>query len=260
MKRKIYIYSILYLCLGCVSVEYFPNKIESTLISESKISSPKKSSKYKQNGIFKSIVIDGIIYKGTVDVSNVAFERSKKILDFMLSEVPKVRKELQEIKFSIVIFPPNLKITDMPEYADFKGQTFHQRTQGLRTEDSVQGQTEFHLSSTSEKNLLGYFVEGHITLAHEMAHAIHKHLSREDVDDIRRAYINAVKKRIYPMSHYIMENSYEYWAVASESWLNTTRLTDHNGGFETRDKIKSHDPELAKILEMVYGSRDLILN
>jgi hypothetical protein len=51
----------------------------------------------------------------------------------------------------------------------------------------------------------------------------------------------------------MMENEDEYWAEGCQSWFDATIRTDVNSGINTRDKLKQHDPQLAALLEEVFG-------
>ena len=52
----------------------------------------------------------------------------------------------------------------------------------------------------------------------------------------------------------MMENADEYWAEGCQSWFDATMRVDVNSGINTRDKLKQHDPEFAKLLTEVSSN------
>lgn len=60
----------------------------------------------------------------------------------------------------------------------------------------------------------------------------------------------------YTKGIYMICDEKEYWALGTEAWFNASRRTTLNDGINTREKLKSHDPELAQFLEEIYGNGD----
>lgn len=50
---------------------------------------------------------------------------------------------------------------------------------------------------------------------------------------------------------YMLENADEYFAEGCQTWFDATVRTDVNGGINTREKIKQHDPDFAQLLAEV---------
>ncbi|KAG2483963.1 hypothetical protein HYH03_017208 [Edaphochlamys debaryana] len=91
-------------------------------------------------------------------------------------------------------------------------------------------------------------------LVHEMGHAVHNMgLSGEQVAAVLEAYRAAMEEKLYPPGCYMAVNEQEYWAVACESWFESTIRADVNGGVKTRKQLKKHDPRLAALLAEAFG-------
>lgn len=64
---------------------------------------------------------------------------------------------------------------------------------------------------------------------------------------------NAFPLRRVPADAYIMANADEYWAEASQAWFEATIRMDATGGVTTRAGVRSRDPRLAQLLELIWG-------
>jgi hypothetical protein len=57
-----------------------------------------------------------------------------------------------------------------------------------------------------------------------------------------------------PKNCYCLLNKAEYWAEGVECWYDCNRVHDHDHNhIHTRDGIKAYDPDVAKVLEAVFG-------
>ncbi|GFR51070.1 hypothetical protein Agub_g13394, partial [Astrephomene gubernaculifera] len=91
-------------------------------------------------------------------------------------------------------------------------------------------------------------------LVHELGHAVlNLGLRAEQVAQVLAAFRQAQQERLYPADCYMMTNEQEYWAVAVESWFESTVREDINGGIRTRAALRAHDPRLARLLEEAFG-------
>ena len=82
-------------------------------------------------------------------------------------------------------------------------------------------------------------------------------MDAELANAVDAAYRNAITRGLYPAGSYMSVNKAEYWAEGAQAWFEVTVRTDVNGGINTRAKLKAHDPDLAIILERVYGPRGI---
>lgn len=48
----------------------------------------------------------------------------------------------------------------------------------------------------------------------------------------------------------------EYWAEGTQAWFDASLRDDVNDGINTREKLWKHDPELASLLQDVYGKKN----
>ncbi|MCX6130848.1 MAG: hypothetical protein NTX25_17550 [Proteobacteria bacterium] len=81
------------------------------------------------------------------------------------------------------------------------------------------------------------------------------HFDKTTTEESEAAYANALAKNLYNAEIYMMRNSQEYWAEATQSWYGKTMRVDVNDGYNTAAKLKEHDPDLAKVLSKVYCDR-----
>ena len=94
-------------------------------------------------------------------------------------------------------------------------------------------------------------------MIHEFAHAIHLN-GIFDVDTtfdnrLKEAYKKAMSKGLWK-EKYASNNHYEYWAEGVQSWFDTNRPPDHDHNHvDTREELKSYDPELAKLVKEIFG-------
>lgn len=80
-----------------------------------------------------------------------------------------------------------------------------------------------------------------------------------------RSYVQAEEARIfekarasgkYEASSYMMENTEEFWAEASQAWFEATLREDVTSGLRTKQQVLDREPELAQLLIKVYGDTD----
>ncbi|MGZ3690182.1 MAG: anthrax toxin lethal factor-related metalloendopeptidase [Pseudobdellovibrio sp.] len=269
MKRRILAIALLFVLSACANRRVLQDTDfeDSSLQKIPLTSAPKKqkalNSVKTENG-YTTMVINGLTYKGYQSISKEHFLRASEIAEKMLSKIPDVRKTLVETQFMVFLINAETNLTDHPEYADMKGKTFHQYTQGLRENDSVRGITEQYICAVDEMTLYNPLRN---VMIHEFAHAIMFAMTREDQDDIRKAYNHALLGHLYSQKEYVMENSWEYWAVLSEAWLRYApelaaskealewQKSHHPNSmkFRVREDIQKNDPQAAQILERFYG-------
>jgi hypothetical protein len=196
---------------------------------------------------------DGITYVFASTVSDVALKRAKFVVDHMLENLPDVRASMKKSKFKVEIIAKDQVLSDLPDYASFKGgrtrdgRDYDTGTRGLGGED---------MCSIGEENLLCLAQQPYRDediLVHEFSHSIKFHLGRELSSAIDAAFQNASDKSLYPSGIYMIRDAQEYWAEGTQVWFAATRRSDVNGGFNTRDTLRDHDPKLAEMLERVWG-------
>ncbi|HBZ70550.1 MAG TPA: hypothetical protein DEP35_12810 [Deltaproteobacteria bacterium] len=197
---------------------------------------------------------EGIEFKSTITVSDDAIERAQYIVDQMLSNASAIREKMKAIGFKVEIIGKDQVLSDLPDYSNLKGKT---TLDGRDYDKGTRGVGSKKLCSVGEENLLclpGQRYRDEDVLVHEFSHSIMAHLDVSTQAMIDLAYENASESKLYPDGIYMMRNSREYWAEGTQAWFDVTRRHDVNGGYNTREKLKDHDPQLASLLEQVYGS------
>ncbi len=198
-----------------------------------------------------------IEFKGLASIPDEAFDRAIYTLKKMLSNDQALYEKLKKQNFKIEIIGKDQTITDLESYAYLKNE---QSSDG-RSYSDMRGLGDVNLASVGEENLLclekqQYFSED--IFVHEFAHSVMFNLDSKLKENIENAYKSAKEKNLYPKTCYMMADSQEYWAEGTQAWFNATVRLDVNGGINTREKIKKHDPDLAKILDKVYGETELV--
>lgn len=109
-------------------------------------------------------------------------------------------------------------------------------------------------------------------ITHEFAHLVHIYMGLQWKNKISAAYRNARQHRLWQMNSYSMATEYEYFAVASESFLGSITRTDTittggmnlcngrslcRGETENRNFLKQHDPKVYEVLTYAYTNNDV---
>ena len=205
-------------------------------------------------------------YKKSTSAAGLPVVSSEKVSDFALKEaaylVEKMIGHRKDIinnmirrKCRLVVMGYNEFTTQIPEYSHFEPAKFWDRRArgfGSDRDDPV--------ISCAEENLLCYPGDPYNTesiMIHEFAHAIHLN-GIFDVDTtfdnrLKEAYKKAMSKGLWK-EKYASNNHYEYWAEGVQSWFDTNRPPDHDHNHvDTREELKSYDPELAKLVKEIFG-------
>eukprot|EP00897_Mesotaenium_endlicherianum_P000990 jgi/Mesen1/10892/ME000935S10219 len=96
---------------------------------------------------------------------------------------------------------------------------------------------------------------GESILVHEFGHTVMEvGFDEAQKESVRRCYLSSKGK--YTPGIYMVADEKEYWAEATQSWFDASRRSDVNDGINTREKLRRHDPEIAALLEQVYGDGD----
>lgn len=92
-------------------------------------------------------------------------------------------------------------------------------------------------------------------LVHEFGHSV-MNLGFDDdqMSRIKAAYQAAVPVR--DTNLYMFSNAEEFWANGTQAWFEAIGRTDVNMGITTRAQLREMEPNLAAIMEEVYGNGD----
>jgi hypothetical protein len=197
---------------------------------------------------------EGIEFLASTNISAAAVKRAQEIVRAMVSKAPEIRARMAAEGFKVEIIGKDQVISDLPDYANLKGKkTFD----GRSFDTGTRGVGGKNRCSIGEENLL-CLPDQHYTrediLVHEFSHSMMSNMDAELAAAVDAAFRNAVDKSLYPAKIYMMANKNEYWAEGTQAWFDVTVRKDVNGGINTRGAVKEHDPDLAAVLEKVYGS------
>jgi hypothetical protein len=214
-------------------------------------------SSYADPANLKIVREDGIEYKSAESVSDEAFKRAQFVVQQMTSASPEIREKMVAIGFKVEIIGKDQVQSDLPDYSYLRGR---KTRDGRDFDTGTRGLGGREMCSIGEENLLclrnqRYWQED--IFVHEFSHSMMAHMDADQSRAVEAAYKNAVNKELYPKGIYMIRDSGEYWAEGVQAWLGVTLRTDVNGGFNTRQKIKDHDSDLAAVLEKVFGSLQL---
>jgi hypothetical protein len=204
---------------------------------------------------------EGFPVVSTNAVSDYALKEAVYLINIMLEGRDDLRQMLIEKKVRYIVYGIDEFTTDFPEHKHLaktkKGKDWwDRRARGLGA------QPHCPATSCGEENLLCYkgdpYNEENI-LIHEFAHTIHQ-CALDFIDKtfdkrLQKIYLNAMKKGLWK-GKYASVNRMEYWAEGVQSWFNNNRKPDHDHNHvDTREELKKYDPELAEIIEEVFGPR-----
>ncbi|MDF1861998.1 MAG: hypothetical protein P1U87_17400 [Verrucomicrobiales bacterium] len=191
-------------------------------------------------------------------VSDYALREAAYLIDQMLGEREDVLEAMIENKVRLAIMAPGEFTTDIPEHATLEPKAYwDKRARGLGAS------RERPAVSVGEENLLGFRGDPYSTesiMVHEFAHAIHlMGLNSVDPDfqkQLEKVFNRAGLKGLW-RGKYAGTNPSEYWAEAVQSWFDTNREDDHDHNHvDTREELKEHDPEVASLVESIFGGND----
>jgi hypothetical protein len=191
-------------------------------------------------------------------VSDYALREAAYLIDQMLGEREDILDAMTENKVRLAIMAPDEFTTDIPEHATLQPKVYwDKRARGLGAS------RERPAVSVGEENLLGFRGDPYSTesiMVHEFAHAIHlMGVNSVDPDfqkQLEKVFNRAALKGLW-RGKYAGKNPSEYWAESVQSWFDTNREDDHDHNHvDTREELKEHDPEVAKLVESIFGKND----
>ena len=210
----------------------------------------------------KYVDADGIPVVASERVEDRALLEARDRVLLLLARRTDLRDALVRHGVRVAVIGRSERTTDLPEYGDlpgaFPGTDWNRRTRGL-------GATrERPVASAGEENLLGLAGDpyrGEDILTHEFAHTIHtlglRSVEPAFEDALRRAFEHARSQGLWKGT-YASTSPEEYWAEGAQSWFDRNRSADPPDGVHnsiaTRERLRAHDPELARLLERVFGA------
>ncbi len=207
-------------------------------------------------------------YKKYLSVKGFPIVASEKVSDFALLEagflIEKMIGHREDILQALIAEKVRLSImavdeftTAIPEHSHLQPKDYwDKRARGL-------GSSKKHPAvSCGEENLLGYKGDPYASeniFIHEFGHSIHQQ-GMNVIDSgfqkrLEKAFNRAALKGLWK-GKYAGTNPAEYWAEGVQSWFDCNRQNDYeHNHVNTREELKKHDPELAGLVESVFGDK-----
>lgn len=203
----------------------------------------------------KYLEAGGIPVVASEKVSDYALKEAAYLLDRMLGHRPDLRKAIRESRVRFAIMATDEFTTAIPEHSDMEPPEYwDKRARGL-------GSTPQRPAvSCGEENLLDYEGDPYAAeniFIHELAHTIHQQglnvVNPKFQERLEATFARAKLKGLWK-SKYAGTNPAEYWAEAVQSWFDCNRQNDYeHNHVDTREELKEYDPEMAKLVESVFG-------
>lgn len=198
---------------------------------------------------------DGIVIKASKEVDARALQRAREIVLQMTAARQDIKTKLAQAGTSMAVIPKNGFLTQLPEYAKFKGQI----TVDGRSFDSLRayGPARGRLTgATSEENLLRLYSAGNNYqdyTVHEFGHGVMEiGFTAEEVARLKELYEQTKTGGKFSKYAYAMSNHLEYWAVFTQSYF---EAGGDNTAIPPLTEVKANDPEAYKFLQSIYGVR-----
>ena len=194
-------------------------------------------------------------------VPDSALREAARIVRLMTAPRPEILREMARQKVRLAVMAKDEVTIDIPEHRDlyqaFPKTDWNRRARGL-------GATSARPAvSVGEENLLHYPQDryrGESILIHEFSHAMDimglRHLDKTFAARLKETYDSAMSKGLWKNT-YAATNKEEYWAEGVQSWFNANLTASPPNGIhneiDTREELKQYDPDLARLIESVYG-------
>ncbi len=207
----------------------------------------------------KRVVVGGFSIVGSEKVSDYALSEAGYLIRQMMGKRDDLLTIMDVNKTRLAIMASDEYTTDVPEHSHLYPPLFwDKRARGLGADSD----SERPCVSCGEENLIelpGDPYASENILIHEFAHAIHE-MGLNTIDStfqerLETIFANAIKKGLWKGT-YAATNEMEYWAEGVQSWYGSNRQNDfeHNH-VNTRKELQAYDPDLAKLIEEVFGIR-----
>lgn len=197
-------------------------------------------------------------------------DRAREIVAQLLQHNPAAQRRFADEDVTIIIFPSNIEMTSVPEFASLERRHRTETPDG-RDWSTVRGSGgtaanggfnvgigEEQLVSVDPRELLAGqrpYPDGYSVGMHELAHALlTKGLSRDQRDQVKDLY-NASRRRerreheVAFTEAYAASNVDEYFAQCTNAYFGRNTLTGSGNG---RAWLAAHDPDMLAFLTRLY--------
>jgi alpha-glucosidase len=193
----------------------------------------------------KHVDYKGFSILSSAKVSDEALLEARYLIDQMLCEREDILKAMIQAGCRFMVMAPTEMTTDVPEQRNWNKEYWDRRARGMGGK----------LSSCGEENLLnlkGDRYNRENILIHEFNHVVHQQGMRV-VDPtfdkrLRDVYKKAMAKELWKGT-YLSTNPSEYWAEGVQAYYDCMRP---QYGANTREKLRSYDPDLFALVDEVY--------
>ena len=207
----------------------------------------------------KHVSADGILVAGSEKVSDYALREAAYLIRHMLKGRDDVREALIRSRVRVGVMAYDEMTTAIPEHREL-GVWYDKRARGLGGNPVTCG----------EENLLAFRGDpyrGESILIHEFAHIIHGRgfCAVDKSFDTRLKALHKKMKASGRYRGYAMVSFGELWAEGVQSWFHCNRgggldIVKPDGKFlshiHTREQMKTHAPQLAKLLAESFKGND----
>jgi hypothetical protein len=205
----------------------------------------------------KYVSAQGFPVLSSEKVSDYALLEAAYLINQMLDGHEDIRQALIRNKVRFVVMASTELTTMVPEHSDLTPSKYwDKRARGLGSTPSRPA------VSCGEENLLNYPGDPYNReniLIHEFSHAIHE-MGLRSIDKtfdpkLKAAYDHAMANGLWK-GFYASTNRSEYWAEGVQSWFDCNHNVGAGGKvIATRQQLIEYDPELAKLVESVFGNK-----
>lgn len=211
----------------------------------------------------------GIPVVSSENVADEALIRTQHIVEGMLGKRPDVKRVMVESGCKVMIIGRNEEVCDLPEYAHICDTPENITYWNKRARGFGGAPEDTFSASFGEENVIcleGDRYKGESILVHEFAHLIHTvgivGINPDFDTELEMLRQHAIEKGRWENT-YAITNKEEYFAEAVQTFFDCNRYSEMPNGvhnaINTREKLKTYDPEMYELLLRYFPESDLAL-
>jgi alpha-glucosidase len=198
----------------------------------------------------KYVDVKGIPVVSSVEVADLALQRTYEIVSHLLAGRPDVISAMRSNGMYLIIIGKDQRYTDMPEYRNSRNPDYlNERVRG----------TGGKPTSFGEENLLNLPIDRYDDESigvHEFCHTIDGALRSLDAtwSERKNAVFRTSKDKGLWQNTYAASNPGEFWAEICQSYLDCNRVNNWNHGpIGTRAQLKEYDLEAYELVKSAFN-------
>ena len=189
------------------------------------------------------------INKGLLDEHPELAKKTVELLSFQLYQITRV-----------VPAKPLEKLRQIPIWVDYKNKypcmCYHPHEDWL-IENCYNPEKRGSVEISNAENFLTWTLQQPWMVLHELSHGYHHLVLSYDNEQIRTAYDNAKKNKLYDSvlhysgsykKAYAIKNDQEYFAEATEAYFGTNDYYPF-----VKAELRDHDPNFFKVMEQIWS-------